>query len=124
MYNKAVLLETENKYYTCKYDHMYKDILYNERYPNLMMEFLRRLLFRVQESVPVKEYDWKDSYGKVASYEETKEFFNIKDTDIYIPQPIDCNIYGDDIYDDTIALIESIKLEKEFDIQKIKKLKR
>ena len=93
-------------------------------FPLVRKEFLRRILFRVQESVPVEKYEWRNSYGQVVSTNKTREFFNMKDTDIYIPQPKSCGIYGYNIYDDTISLIESLNLEKEFDIQKIKKIKK
>ncbi len=93
-------------------------------FPMVREEFLKRILFRVLESIPVKINSWGINYGKYVNTEETKKHFNITKNDIFIPQPIDIGIKGENIYDDTISLIENLNLKDEFDINKIKKLTR
>ena len=93
-------------------------------FPMVREEFLKRILFRVLESIPVEENIWNIGYGRYVKEEETKKHFNITKNDIFIPQPIDIGIKGENIYDDTISLIENLNLKDEFDTNKIKKLKR
>ena len=92
-------------------------------FPLVGREFLRRLLFRVKESLPF-ENDWSWGYGRTLEEEPLREFFNLKESDYVISTPNEIGIRGNDIYNDTARLIENLDLEEEFDVQKIKKLKR
>jgi len=85
-------------------------------------EFLRRVLFRVLESAPVKELDWGQGYGNPISEDGIREFFNTNSRDLVISYPLEMGIRGDDIYEDTITMIERLQLNDEFDIPKIKSL--
>ena len=92
-------------------------------FPLVGREFLRRILFRVKESIPF-EVDWSWGYGRTLEEEPLREFFNLKDTDYVISTPNEIGISGGDIYRDTARLIENLDLEEEFDVPKIKKLSR
>ena len=86
-------------------------------------EFLRRNFFRVLESAPVTNSYWMSGYGRAANVKQIRKFFNVSSQDLVISFPSEMGIKGDNIYDDTISLIESLDLQQEFDIQKIKKIK-
>ena len=92
-------------------------------YPIVGREFLRRLLFRVLECTPVHSY-WSDGYGRQLEEDELRKMFDLKDTDYVISTPNEIGISGNDIYKDTIRLIDNLNLKEEFDIQKIKRLTR
>lgn len=89
-------------------------------YPFVSKEFLRRLLFRVLESTPVKEHYWNRSYGRALGTEEMREFYKLRKKDLVIAAPRELDIKGDDIYEDTISLFTSLQLENEFDLDKLK----
>ena len=90
-------------------------------YPIAGREFLRRLLFRVLESVPV-ETGWNNGYGTQLEERELRKMFNLKNTDYVISTPNEIGIKGKNIYYDTARLIDNLKLNEEFDVEKIKKL--
>lgn len=92
-------------------------------YPFVSREFLRRILFRVLETIPVKNY-WSFSYGRELSKDELIEIFGIAKDDLIIDSPSDMNISGDDIYSDTANLIECLNLTDRFDTQKIRSLRK
>ena len=92
-------------------------------FPLVGREFLRRLLFRVKESLPF-ENDWSWGYGRTLEEQPLREFFNLKDSDYVISTPNEIGISGNDIYRYTARLIENLNLEEEFDVQKIKKIAR
>lgn len=92
-------------------------------FPLTGREFLRRLLFRVKESMPFIE-DWSWGYGRTLEEETLRDFMNLKDSDYVISTPNEIGIRGNNIYTDTVRLIENLNLEEEFDVQKIKKLSR
>ena len=91
-------------------------------FPIKAKEFLRRLLFRVLESVPVEDLFWGEGYGKPASIKEMREFFNPNSKDLIISYPSEMGIKGYNIYEDTLNLIKKLKIEDEFDLQRIRKL--
>ncbi len=88
-------------------------------FPFVAKEFLRRLLFRVFESTPVKN-NWGMGYGRTISQEEIKEFYNLKPKDLVIPSPEEIGIKGNSIYEDTAVLFECLGLDREFDLSKLK----
>lgn len=88
-------------------------------FPIKAKEFLRRILFRVLESSDVTVHDWSDGYGRSASVSEMKEFFNAGEHDLIIAAPREMGIEGDNIYSDTLTLIKSLKIEHEFDTERI-----
>lgn len=68
--------------------------------------------------------DWSWGYGKTLEEETLRDFMNLKDSDYVISTPNEIGIRGNNIYTDTVRLIENLNLEEEFDVQKIKKLSR
>ncbi len=92
-------------------------------FPIVAKEFLRRILFRVLESVPVQNFNWFYGYGRPATVSEIIKIKNATEKDLIISSPNDMGIKGENIYDDTISMINSLDLENEFDVEKIKALK-
>lgn len=92
-------------------------------FPLVAREFLRRVMFRVLESIPVTDIRWGIGYGTVLSYEQLRLVLGLRDDDLLIPDPNSMYIEGYNIYDDTIAMISFLGLEDEFDIDKIKSYK-
>lgn len=90
-------------------------------YPMAGREFLRKILFRVLESIPVKN-SWDFSYGRTLKEKELRYLFNLKDTDLIISTPSEIGIEGNNIYEDTATLISYLNLNDQFDVKKIKKL--
>ena len=91
-------------------------------FPIKAKEFLRRILFRVLESTEVKETSWSGGYGRSASIEEMKSFFNTSSHDLIIAAPGEMGIEGENIYTDTLTLIKKLKIESEFDTDRFKTL--
>lgn len=89
-------------------------------FPMVGKEFLRRILFRVLESVPVTFNDWGKNYGHSFSSAEVAQLLNLSKNDMIIPSPSEIGIKGYNIYEDTIQMIDYLKLTDEFDIEKIK----
>ena len=92
-------------------------------FPLTGREFLRRILFRVLESMPV-ENNWSWGYGRTVEESSLRKLYNLKDSDYVISSPNEIGINGTDIYRDTARLIENLNLREEFDVPKIKKLSR
>ena len=93
-------------------------------FPFVGKEFLRRILFRVLESLPLKEQGWQSTYGMVMNDEEIRKFLNLKKEDLLIPEPREIGIRGNNIYEDTLKMLEYLNLTSEFDVEKVKKLER
>lgn len=91
-------------------------------FPIRSKEFFRRIMFRVQESIPVKYTSWQYSYGKSAKEKQIRSFYNLKPTDIVISNPTEMGINGNNLYEDTLNVINKIKMNDEFNTEKIKKL--
>lgn len=114
-----------------KYDEEYIDIIVNIKnidedlniakcyYPLVGKEFFRRVMFRVIESVPVKN-NWYVGYGFKLSDKEIREFYKLKEKDLLISEPYSMGIKGEDIYVDTINMFETLNVVNEFDLSKIK----
>lgn len=88
-------------------------------YPFVAKEFLRRLLFRVLESMPVKNGRWSNSYGRSLESDEIRKFYKLRKKDLVIPAPNEIGIKGLDIYEDTYTLFKFLGLEEEFDLSKL-----
>lgn len=87
-------------------------------YPMRAKEFLRRLLFRVLESTPVKN-NWIDGYGRPAKISEVRKFYEIEGESLVIGSPSEMGIDGYNIYKDTENLIRKLKVSDEFDMERI-----
>ena len=60
----------------------------------------------------------------VMNDEEIRKFLNLKKEDLLIPEPREIGILGNNIYEDTLKMIEYLNLTSEFDVEKVKKLER
>lgn len=90
-------------------------------FPLVRKEFLRRILFRTLESIPVRN-GWADGYGVSLKQHELKKYLNAKDDDIILSYPEELDIHGQDLIEDAINALKTLKLTEEFDIEKIKRL--
>lgn len=80
-------------------------------YPMCGREFVRRVLLRIKESMPVKQ-NWYLSYGEVCDDFFAKKIMNVGPKDIFIGTPQQMGITGEDIYRDADAFLEALGLEK------------
>lgn len=91
---------------------LYKSLCY--------VEFLRRILFRVLETLDVKYRDWGRGYGTTCSESKVREVMKLGENDIYIGEPDDMNIYGNDIIHDLENCLEQLDLDDKIDIDRFK----
>lgn len=79
------------------------------------VEFLRRLLFRVLETMDVKE-GWSHGYGSTCQESTVREVMKLDPNDIYIGEPDEMGIYGHDIMDDLKSCLDNLRLEDRIDM--------
>lgn len=98
-------------------------------FPLVNLSFLRRLLFRAEEKMPLKSSEWVGGYGIPSRCEETIEFLEayqkLKNIDqiIYISSPDELGIYGKDLKEDYQRAIKKINQKyQNIDIQKRKNM--
>lgn len=91
-------------------------------YPMCGKEFLRRVMARVLESVPVTNSTWGLSYGRLLSEELNRKLLNIDDNKILILSPVEMGIKGKNIYEDADEFLSRIKLNKEINFPKYKEI--
>ena len=85
-------------------------------------EALRRVLFRVIELSDVRDKEWGKTYGTSFKLQECRDYFQASSKDIIITNPKDLNITGENIYEDTLNMIETLNLDGDFNVQKLKML--
>lgn len=83
------------------------------------VEFLRRILFRILETLKVRGY-WGDGYGSTCSEEFTRRVLNLGKNDIFFDQPRDMGIRGEDLAEDFERAIKHLNLEDKIDVEKAK----
>lgn len=91
---------------------LYKSLCY--------VEFLRRILFRVLETLDVKN-DWQHGYGQTCSESFVRRALHFDDNDIFFDQPREMGIRGKDIQEDFESVIEYLDLEDKIDVEKAKR---
>ena len=84
------------------------------------VEFLRRILFRVMETLDVTE-DWVNGYGSTCSEDFTRKALKFDDNDIFFDQPRAMGINGDDLAQDFENAIKHLNLEDKIDVEKAKR---
>lgn len=84
------------------------------------VEFLRRVLFRVLETLDVTE-DWQHGYGSTCSETFTRKALNFGDNDIFFDQPRAMGIEGKDLAQDFENAIKHLNLEDKIDVEKAKR---
>ena len=80
-------------------------------------EFLRRILFRVLETMDFQRRGWGWSYGISCKEEMIRELLDLQKGDILIQEPIKLNIKGDDLMEDFTSVIETLGLQDIIDIK-------
>lgn len=85
------------------------------------VEFLRRIIFRVKETIPVKDEDWGDGYGCTCDEEKIRAILRLTDDDIFIDQPREMRIRGNDLIEDFEAAVDSLKIENKIDVKESRK---
>ena len=84
------------------------------------VEFLRRILFRVLETMDVKN-DWMHGYGSTCNETFTRKVLNFGKNDIFFDRPRNMGICGSDLAEDFENAIRHLKLEDKIDVEKAKK---
>lgn len=84
------------------------------------VEFLRRILFRVQETLDVKNF-WGSGYGRTCEETLCRKIMNLDKDDIYVGQPDSLDIYGRDLVTDFENTIHHLNLDDKIDVEKAKK---
>lgn len=84
------------------------------------VEFLRRILFRVLETSDVRE-NWENGYGSTCDEKLTREVLKIKKGDIFINQPYELNIWGDNLINDLENTLECLNLSDKIDVDRLEK---
>lgn len=84
------------------------------------VEFLRRILFRVLETLDVTE-DWMQGYGSTCSEEFTRKALNFGENDIFFDQPRAMGIGGEDLAKDFENAIKHLNLQDKIDVEKAKR---
>lgn len=90
---------------------LYKSLCY--------VEFLRRILFRVLETLDVKEA-WGYGYGQTCSEAFVRRAKKFDENDIFFDQPSEMGIEGKDIGEDFVSVLEHLSLEDKIDVDKAK----
>jgi len=70
-------------------------------YPLTSVDFLRRIVFRVMESVPFQGVEWHNNYGIEVYEDETKRLLDISSKDIYVGTPVQIGLEGISLKDDS-----------------------
>lgn len=84
------------------------------------VEFLRRILFRILETLDVRR-DWNDGYGSTCSESFTRRALKLGKDDIFFDQPREMGIDGKSLSSDFISAIGHLKLDDKIDVEKAKR---
>ncbi len=84
------------------------------------VEFLRRILFRILETLDVKN-GWCSGYGRTCSEEFIRKALHLGDNDIFFDQPREMGINGDDLARDFERAIKHLNLDDKIDVEKAKR---
>ena len=81
------------------------------------IEFRRRILFRILETLDVNN-SWGSDYGNVCNKEMAQNVIHIDKNDLYFGYPYEMNIMGLDLVKDFKNAISSLELEDKIDVEK------
>ena len=84
------------------------------------VEFLRRLLFRVLETLDVKK-GWSPGYGETCSETFARSAKRMSENDIFFDQPRDMGIEGIVISKDFARAVDHLNLKDKIDVERAKK---
>ncbi len=85
------------------------------------VEFLRRLLFRVLETLEVTEYRWGENYGNIPDMETIEKLLRVDESDMFFFAPNVMGITGKDLAMDFERAIDFLQLSDKIDVEKAKK---
>ena len=84
------------------------------------VEFLRRILFRVLETLDVSNY-WSSGYGSTCREEFCRKALKFSDSDLYIGEPNEMDITGRDIVKDFNNVVYKLSLDDFIDTKLFEK---
>lgn len=79
-------------------------------YPLCSREFVRRIIFRVMESVPFENREWYPNYGEALTDSQFRSLFDISGNDMVISTPREMGVTGEDIFGDSERMLDSLGL--------------
>ena len=91
---------------------LYKSLCY--------VEFLRRILFRVLETMDVTN-DWPDGYGHTCNKDLVVKVLGLNKDDIFFDQPSEMGVEGDSIMKDFSSVLKHLNIEDKIDVKQTKK---
>ncbi len=80
-------------------------------FPLTSIAFLRRLVFRVMESVPFKE-EWSKNYGIGLNDDEVKKILKLSSKDIFVGRPKRIGLKGISLKEDADTFLKYVKADK------------
>lgn len=89
-------------------------------YPLCSREFVRRIIFRVMESVPFECSEWYPNYGKALSVEQFRNVFGISQEDMVISSPDEMGVAGENIYLDGAEMFRIMGIDDSITISLMK----
>lgn len=84
------------------------------------VEFLRRILFRILETLDVKNY-WNSGYGQTCDEQFIRKALKLDKNDIFFDQPREMGIQGDDLAQDFENAVNHLNLTDKIDVPKAKR---
>ncbi len=84
------------------------------------VEFLRRILFRILETMDVKNC-WGSGYGQTCDESFIRKALKLGNNDIFFDQPRNMGIDGYDLAQDFESAIKHLNLEDKIDVEKAKR---
>ncbi len=82
------------------------------------VEFCRRILFRVLETMDVQKASWGESYGCTCSEKFIRSALHLNKNDLFFDQPDRMGIMGSDLITDFKSAINYLNLEDKIDVKK------
>lgn len=83
------------------------------------VDFNRRILFRIIETVDVKNELWVCNYGTPCNKDKTFKIKNLTENDIYIASPNKIGITGNDKYEDILCASKSLNIDHFLNIEEL-----
>lgn len=81
------------------------------------VEFFRRLIFRVKETSLVTDEEWGNGYGCTVDKDFARQALNLSSNDIYIDQPRDLGIKGDNLLSDFKSAVKRLNVTDKIDVK-------
>lgn len=85
------------------------------------VEFLRRILFRVLETLEVTEYRWGKYYGDILDRNTTEKLLRVTENDMFFFSPHQMGILGKNLAEDFENAVKFLKLSDKIDVERVKR---